>query len=99
MTLKEYIKKEKKENFYNFYCKLISKPKKYESMTRNDIYENIISIYKKSPEIILELCTTEEINILKRLINEGYKTDETSYIGYIVNKNLIVEDLIINRIK
>jgi len=95
MTLKEYIKKDKKENLYNFYCKLVANPKKYDSITRNDIYDNIISLYKNNPEIILELCTTEEINILKKIINDGYKTDETSYIGYIINKNLLTNYLVI----
>ncbi|MBE6153999.1 MAG: hypothetical protein E7163_00270 [Firmicutes bacterium] len=95
MTLKDYIKKEKKENLYNFYCKLILNPKKYDSITRNDIYNDIISLYKKKQEIILDLCTTEEINVLKKILNDGYKTNDNSYIGYIINKNLQSNYLII----
>ena len=46
MTLKEYILKDDKEVVYNFYKRIIKNPKDYSSVTRLDIYNEIIALYK-----------------------------------------------------
>lgn len=88
MTLKEYILKDDKETVYNFYKRLISKPKDYDNITRLDMYNEIISLYKENPEEILKLCTLEEVGSLKNLINENEVHDNYGYLEYIVVSNL-----------
>lgn len=88
MTLKEYISKTSKEEVYAFYSKIILKPKNYESISRVDIYNEIIIKYKENPEVILNLCTLEEIESLKNLINEKELYDNHGYLEYVVVTNL-----------
>ena len=59
MYLKEYMLKESKEELYQFYVKISPKALEYEKVTRNDMYNNIISFYKEDPELILHLCSME----------------------------------------
>lgn len=88
MTLKEYITKTDKLNIYNFYHRLVSNPKDYDCITRLEMYNEIIALYKENPEVILKLCTLEEIESLKGLINEKELHDNYGYLEYIVVKNL-----------
>lgn len=88
MTLKEYISKEDKNKVYNFYKRVVLNPKEYESITRTEIYNEIIALYKSNPEIILKLCTIEEIESLKSLINEKDIHDNYGYLEYVVVTNL-----------
>lgn len=88
MTLKEYILTCNKKECYDFYVKLSSKPKKYNQVTRNDIYTWIISLYHADSEIILKLCSTEEINVLKKLLDENIHKRENGYIDYLIFNSL-----------
>lgn len=88
LTLKEYFNKSKKEDIYKFYSKLYQNPKDYHKITRNEMYNNIVSMYLEDPEIILKLCTIEEIDILKNLINDNKLTKNNGYIEYVLLNNL-----------
>ena len=96
MNLKDYILKSNKIDIYNFYLKINSSAVAYEKITRNDIYHNIISSYKNDPEIILQLCSMEEISILKKLLDDKIKVEENGYIDYVLFKNLSNNFLILN---
>ncbi len=87
-TLKEYIKNSKKEEIYDYYKIIVSKPKIYEQVTRNEMYEAIIALYKEDPEEILKLCMLEEIEILRMLLKENNHINNGGYIEYIMYKNL-----------
>lgn len=96
MNLKDYILKSNKIDIYNFYLKINSSAVAYEKITRNDIYHNIISSYKNDPEIILQLCSMEEISILKKLLDDKIRVEENGYIDYVLFKNLSNNFLILN---
>lgn len=95
MTLKEYITKEDKLEVYNFYRRLKEKPKDYESISRLEMYNEIINIYKEDPETILKLLTSEEIHCLKSLVNEKEVHDNYGYLEYVVVTNLKTNYLIL----
>ncbi len=95
MTLKEYMLHDKKEQVYAFYERLNKKALPYIEVTRNDIYHNIISLYKDDPERILKLCSMEEIHILKGLLEENSKKEEKGYIDYLLFQNLVNNYLIL----
>lgn len=95
MTLKEYITKEDKLEVYNFYRRLKEKPKDYESISRLEMYNEIINIYKEDPETILKLLTLEEIQCLKSLVNEKEVHDNYGYLEYVVVTNLKTNYLIL----
>lgn len=88
MSLKNYMLWDSKENVYDFYVKINSKAEKYEKISRNGMYQNIISLYKEDPEIILRLCSMEEIGILKKLLDGRIKRQENGYIEYLLFQNL-----------
>ena len=95
MSLKEYMLKENKNKVYEFYLKMNPKAEEYEKISRNDIYQNIISLYKEDPEIILRLCSMEEIGILQKLLDENIKKQENGYIYYLLFQNLMNNYLIL----
>lgn len=95
MTLKEYITKEDKLEVYNFYRRLKEKPKDYESISRLEMYNEIINTYKEDPEVILKLLTSEEIHCLKSLVNEKEVHDNYGYLEYVVVTNLKANYLIL----
>jgi len=99
MTLKEYLKKEKKEKVYGFYQKIGNKIKEYDKVSRNDIYNSIISLYKEDPEVILNLCTLEEIQTLKSIIEGKQIGVNNGYIEYTILKNLLENYLILKEEK
>ena len=88
MKLKDTLLKTNKKQVYAFYQKIWEYPKAYEAVTRNDIYRNIISLYKEDPELILSLCSMEEIHILQKLLEENVKKQENGYIDYLLFTNL-----------
>ena len=88
MKLKDTLLKTNKKQVYAFYQKILEYPKAYEAVTRNDIYRNIISLYKEDPELILSLCSMEEIHILQKLLEENVKKQENGYIDYLLFTNL-----------
>lgn len=87
MKLLEYVNHGDKEDFYEFYEKLIKKPKEYQKVTRKEMVDSILATYKNDPEIILSLCSVEEISVLKSFINES-NVRNTGYIEYLLFKNL-----------
>lgn len=84
ITLKEILVREPKEKVYLFYQKLVERPLRYEKITRNEIYHEIVSLYKKNPEIILNLCTMEEIQVLKSMVREEDIILNHGYIEYTI---------------
>lgn len=95
MTLKEYITKEDKIEVYKFYKRIVKDYKNYDNISRLEMYSEIIALYKKNPEVILSLCTLEEIESLKGLINEKEIHDNYGYLEYIVVTNLLSNYLIL----
>lgn len=88
MKLKDYLLKEKKEEVYAFYRKIVKKAKDYEKVTRLEMYQEILSCYHDDPEEILHLCSMEEIHILKKLIEDAVEKRENGYIDYLLFRNL-----------
>ncbi len=88
MLLKDVISKDLKENVYAFYQIIEAHPKDYDKITRMDIYSEILSCYRKDPEIILQMCSMEEIQILKKLLDEPILKKENGYIDYLLFQNL-----------
>ena len=88
MSFKSRTLNEKKEQVYAFYQRINKKREPYDKITRNDIYHNIISLYKRDPEIITRLCTIEEINILRKLLDGSIKKQENGYIDYLLFQDL-----------
>lgn len=95
MSLKEFISKSAKDNVFAFYQRIQMNPKDYEKITRNEIYDEIISCYKEDPEIILKLCNMEEIHILKKLLDEPVFKNENGYIDYLLMKDLLDNYLVL----
>lgn len=95
MSLKDYMLKDSKEEVYRFYLKINSNALDYERVSRNDMYLNILSLYKKDPEIILRLCSMEEIGILKKLLDGKIKKQDNGYIDYLLFQNLMSNYLIL----
>lgn len=94
ITLKELFNKLPKEEVYDFYHKVISKPEKYPKITRLEMYNEIIKLYQDDPEIILKMCNPEEINILKSLLDDSY-SNGNGYIEYILVSELIKNYLVL----
>ena len=88
MKLKDTLLKTDKKRVYAFYEKINEHALDYSLVTRNDIYLNIISLYREDPELILKLCSMEEIHILKKLLEENIKKQENGYIDYLLFTNL-----------
>lgn len=99
MTLKELFRASKKEEIYKFYVKMVKKPKTYEKITRLDIYHSILEYYQIDPEAILRLCSIEEINALKNLLNEEQNSKSGGYIEYLIFNNLKQNYLVIEEDK
>ncbi len=88
MKLKDLFLNMDKKELYAFYESIVPIPNMYEKVTRSDMYKEILKAYFDDPEIIINLCTMEELNILKSLIAEPLKKVGTGYIEYILFKNL-----------
>ena len=95
ISLKELFNQEKKENIYTFYKRICVKPPKYNDITRQDIYRNLIKLYIDDPEIILRLCNMEEINILKNLLEQPLPKKNNGYIEYLLLNELLSNYLIL----
>ena len=87
MKLKDTLLKTDKKRVYAFYEKINEHALDYSLVTRNDIYLNIISLYREDPELILKLWSMEEIHILKKLLEENIKKQENGYIDYLLFLN------------
>lgn len=88
ITLKEAFLKSNKEKLYTFYTKVIKDFKTYNKITKEKIYEEIINKYEEDPEVILELCTMEELQILKSILDGNNITKNNGYIEYLLFSNL-----------
>ncbi len=87
-TLKEIFKESKKEDIYNYYLRFVTNPKEYNKITREEMFDCIFKIFKETPEVITTMGTIEEVNILKRLINEEEVKETNGYLDYLLLKNL-----------
>ena len=95
MTFKDFILKNKKENIYDFYNKVVRKPSPLNKVTKLKMYEEIINDYVSNPEIILNMLTTEQIEILKDMLQEKEFLDEDNgYLSFMVFKDLLLNHLI-----
>lgn len=88
MTLEEYFLKESKEKIKCFYEKIVSPKTHKEDLTKVEMYKRIINTLKEKPEIIFEMCTIEELEGLKELINEKELYDDRGYLEYVTVKDL-----------
>lgn len=78
----------KKEEMYEFLKRINpKKTPKYESITKKDIYNSVLALYKEDPEIILNICSMEEIEILKLLLVKTIP-EPLNYVDYIVFEKL-----------
>ena len=94
ITLKKYFTQNKKSVAYHFYTKINNNPLGYEKITREEIYNYVISSYVEDPEIILRLCSLEEINILKNLLEENLPRTNNGYIEYLLFQDLEANNLV-----
>ena len=82
MSLKDLFDKTKKEVVYEFYKKIVKNYKKYKSVTKAVMYNEILNSYYEDPEIILRMSSVEEISILKSLVFEEEIVKNDGYIEY-----------------
>ena len=95
MTFKDFILKNKKEETYNFYNKVVRKPQAITKVTKIKMYEEIIANYTEYPEIILNMLTTEQIEILRVILQEdNYKNEDYGYLNFMVLKDLKLNHLV-----
>lgn len=95
ITLEEKILKTPKKQIYAQYLKVCSNPKAYSKITRQEIYQELIALYKEDPEKILQLCSAEEVNILKSLLNQNLTKQNYGFIEYTILQNLLNNYLIL----
>lgn len=58
-----------KPYIYNIYVRItLDEKSKYESLTRMKMLERILSFYLQDPSIILAVCSQEEMDILKQIV-------------------------------
>lgn len=88
MNLQDQFNKSKKEDIYNFYTKIITTPKAYANISRQEMYRYITKEYQNNPEVILKMSSVEEINILKSLLISNLPKKNNGYIEYILLENL-----------
>lgn len=88
MSLKDLFDKTKKEVVYEFYKKIVKNYKKYKSVTKAVMYNEILNSYYEDPEIILRMSSVEEISILKSLVFEEEIVKNDGYIEYLLFENL-----------
>ncbi|MCM1053618.1 MAG: hypothetical protein NC483_06575 [Ruminococcus sp.] len=93
ITFKETMNKMPKDFVYDFYTRIIFKRVRYDKITKKQMYEEIINLYQENPEVILSMCSIEEISVLKSLLDEDYHTNE-GYIEYTILRNLLNNYLI-----
>ncbi len=94
MTLKEHLLNSPKENVYAFYQRLEPLAQEYTKITRKEIYNHLLYLYKIDPEHILRLSSLEEINILKNLLEGEIEKKDNGYIDYLLFENLRANYLI-----
>ncbi len=87
-SLKEIFKSHKKEEIYNYYQRFNSTPKEYSKITREEMYKYIYDVFRQNPEVITQMGTIEEVNILKRLIAEEPVRPTNGYLDYLLLNNL-----------
>ncbi len=93
-TLKDVANKVSKEGFYEYYKIIIKSPKSYAKITKMQMYQEVIEAFKEDPEIILNLCNAEEINILQSLLEKPRIQKKYGYIEYTLFFDLFVNYLV-----
>lgn len=97
MSLEEFFNKENKKSIYSFYTRSVAKPLAYEKVTKEKLYNLILENYENDPEIILRLCSIEELNILKSLLIEELEKKNYGYIEYLLLNNLQKNYLVLEK--
>lgn len=95
MKLKDILTKESKDQTYDYYTKIVENYKDYEKVSRSKMYAEIIDTFKNHTEIILDMCSIEELDILKKILNDEKVFDNHGYLEYLLVKNLESNYLII----
>lgn len=88
MSLEDFFKKENKKSIYDFYKRIVTSPKDYDKISREQIYKIIMAEYNKDPEIILKMSSIEELNILKSLLDAPVKKKDYGFIEHLLFSNL-----------
>lgn len=88
ITLEEKLFQLSKIETYNYYKRIVKNKKEFNSVSKASMYKEITSYYQENPEIILELCDSEELSILKYLISDNIKKKHLGYIEYLTLNNL-----------
>ena len=72
MKLDLYLGHAPKDFVASYYYKIVDFPKDYEKITKKKMIEAIKEFYS-NPEVIISICTTKELEILKEIINGKYE--------------------------
>ena len=72
MKLDLYLGHAPKDFVASYYYKIVDFPKDYEKITKKKMIEEIKEFYN-NPEVIIGICTTKELEILKEIINGKYE--------------------------
>ena len=70
MDLKEQAKAYVKGSLYDNYYYLIKNPKEYDKITKYQMISDVYDMYNENPNLILEVCTTDELLLLKKILRK-----------------------------
>ena len=88
MNIKEYCKNIRKEGIYEFYLNVVDQPKKYQSISRVKMLEEMIHTYMYHG--LETYINYYELNALKHLIHNNYRKDEENIYRDLINRGLVV---------
>ena len=95
MKITDVIKKCDKELVFELYSRLFLDYKDYDEITSNEMIEEISNFYS-NPNNIINICTTKELKILKKILNKEitYQNYQNNYweIRELNNKFLVFLD-------
>jgi len=70
MELRKLANKYRKESLYDNYYYLTKEPEEYDKITKYKMVLSVYEMFNESPSLILEICTTEELLLLKKLLKK-----------------------------
>ncbi len=71
-----YVKMDK-EYLYDQYFRIVENPKKYTSITRKKMLEEIVKQY--TPQYIVDICTCKELKFLEKVVKNEQVTNSVDY--------------------
>ncbi|MDD4188057.1 MAG: SEC-C metal-binding domain-containing protein [Bacilli bacterium] len=74
MELKQIINIYGKETIYRGYSNLVENPKEYKKITKYQMVLDIYKMYNDNPQSIIDVCSFEELALLKKILNKKTKT-------------------------